>query len=148
MPRRTSPRQAVLLGVTGVVVGVVVLGGLAVLSSRGTVKLQGDPVFDAGRTDSQAPAIARDGPILLGDVAGGDRDVYLQHLGANEERGWSAFDTRPPGASRDCAVRWAPDAGSFEDPCTGDRYPPDGKGLRQYRVTVDDGRLTVDLRGR
>ena len=135
-----------LLGVTGVVIGVVVLGGLAVLASRGDVKLQGDPVFDAGRTDSQAPAIARDGPILLGDVAGGDRDVYLQHLGTDEDRGWVAFDTRPPGASRDCAVRWVPDDEAFEDPCSGDRYPASGEGLRQYPVTVDDGRLRVDLR--
>ena len=146
MPRRTSPRQAVLLGVTGVVVGLVVLAGLALLSSRGTVKLQGDPVFDAGRTDSQAPAIASDGPILLGDVAGGDRDVYLQHVGPAEDRGWLAFDTRAPGAARDCAVRWVPDDEVFEDPCTGRRYPPDGEGLRQYPVHVDDGRLTVDLR--
>jgi len=136
----------VLLGVTGVVIGLVVLGGLAVLASRGDVKLQGDPVFDAGRTDSQAPAIARDGPILLGDVAGGDRDVYLQHLGTDEDRGWVAFDTRAPGAARNCAVRWVPDDQAFEDPCTGDRYPPSGEGLRQYPVSVDDGRLRVDLR--
>jgi hypothetical protein len=136
----------VLLGVTGVVIGLVVLGGLAVLSSRGTVKLQGDPVFDAGRTDSQAPAIERDGPILLGDVAGGDRDVYLQHLGDDEDRGWLAFDTRAPGASRDCAVRWVAEDEAFEDPCSGRRYPPDGEGLRQYPVGVDDGRLEVDLR--
>jgi hypothetical protein len=132
--------------VTGVVIGLVVLLGLAVLASRGSVELQGDPVFDAGRTDSQAAAIARDGPILLGDVAGGERDVYLQHLGTDEDRGWLAFDTRAPGASRDCAVRWVPEDEAFEDPCTGDRYPPDGEGLRQYPVTLDDGRLRVDLR--
>jgi hypothetical protein len=136
----------VLLGVTGVVIGLVVLLGLAILASRGDVKLQGDPVFSAGRTDSQAPAIERDGPILLGDVAGGDRDVYLQHLGDDEDRGWLAFDTRAPGAARDCAVRWVPEDESFEDPCSGRRYPPSGEGLRQYPVDVRDGRLTVDLR--
>ena len=135
-----------LLGLTAVVIGVVLLLGLAILASRGTVKLQGDPVFDAGRTDSQAPAIDRDGPILLGDVAGGDRDVYLQHLGTDEDRGWLAFDTRPPGSSRECAVRWVPEDQAFEDPCTGDTYPPDGTGLRQYPVNVRDGRLRVDLR--
>ena len=135
-----------LLGVTGVVIGLVVLGSLAVLSSRGTVKLQGDPVFDAGRTDSQAPAIARDGPILLGDVAGGDRDVYLQHLGTDEDRGWLAFDTRPPGAPRNCAVRWVAEDEAFVDPCSDRRYPPNGEGLRQYPVDVRDGRLAVDLR--
>ena len=135
-----------LLGVTGVVIGLVLLVGLAVLASRGDVELQGSPVFDAGRTDSQAPAIERDGPILLGDVAGGDRDVYLQHLGDDEDRGWLALDTRAPGASRDCAVRWIPADEVFEDPCSGRRYPPDGEGLRQYPVDVRDGRLTVDLR--
>ena len=135
-----------LLGVTGVVIGMVLLLGLAILASRGDVELQGSPVFDAGRVDSQAPAIARDGPILLGDVAGGDRDVYLQHLGADEDRGWLAFDTRAPGASRDCAVRWLPEEAAFEDPCSGERYPPNGEGLRQYPVDVRDGRLEVDLR--
>ena len=134
-----------LLGVTGVVIGLVVLAGLAVLARRGDVELQGSPVFDAGRTDSQAPAIERDGPIPFPDVAGGDRTVFLQHLGDDEERGWLAFDARVPG-SPDCAVNWVAEAEAFED-CTGRRYPPDGEGLRQYPVTVDDGRLTVDLRG-
>jgi hypothetical protein len=136
----------VVFGVVAVLLGVVLLYVLSRLASTGTVQFQGDPVFDAGRTDSQAPAIERDGPILLGDVAGGDRDVYLQHLGGDEDRGWLAFDTRAPGASRDCAVRWVSEDDAFEDPCSGERYPPDGEGLRQYPVDVRDGRLTVDLR--
>ncbi len=135
-----------LLGVTGVVIGLVVLVGLAILASRGSVELQGDPVFDAGRTDSLADAIERDGPIPYGDVAGGERDIYLQHLGDVVDRGWLAFDTRVPGAPRDCAVRWVVEDGAFEDPCSERRYPPDGEGLRQYPVNVRDGRLTIDLR--
>jgi hypothetical protein len=39
-----------------------------------------------------------------------------------------------------------PEDEAFEDPCAGDRYPPDGEGLRQYPVTIDDGRVGVDLR--
>ena len=136
-----------LLGVTGVVIGLVLLVGLAILSSRGTVKLQGDPVFDAGRVDSQAPAVRRDGPIPFADVAGGTRDIFLQHLGNDEERGWLAFDARAAGAPRECVVRWVADEEVFVDPCSSERYPPDGEGLRRYPVTVDDGRLRVDLRG-
>ena len=135
-----------LLGVTGVVVGLVVLVGLAVLASRGDVELQGSPVFDAGRIDSQAPAIARDGPIPFADVAGGNRDIFLQHLGTDEEGGWLAFDARAAGAPRECVVRWVADEEVFVAPCSGERYPPDGEGLRQYPVDVRDGRLTVDLR--
>jgi hypothetical protein len=127
-----------------VVIGLVLLLGLAILSSRGTVKLQGDPVFDAGRVDSQAPAIRRGGPIPFPDVAGGDRTVYLQHLGEDDDRGWLAFDARVPG-ERACVVNWVPEEEVFEDDC-GRRFPPDGEGLRRYPVTVDDGRLTVDLR--
>jgi hypothetical protein len=134
----------VLLGVTGVVIGLVVLGGLAVLASRGTVKLQGDPVFDAGRTSSQAAAIRRGGPIPFPDVAGGHRTILLQHVGNDDDRGWVAFDARAPGTP-DCAVNWVADDEAFED-CTGRRYPPSGEGLRQYPVTVDDGRLRIDLR--
>jgi hypothetical protein len=145
VPRRTSPRQAVLLGVTGVVIGLVILVGLAILASRGSVELQGSPVFDAGRTDSQADAIRRGGPIPFPDVAGGDRSIYLQHLGDDDDRGWLAFDAAVPGAPG-CVVNWVPESEAFVDSCSDERYPPDGEGLGQYPVRVRDGRLTVDLR--
>ncbi|CAN5633247.1 hypothetical protein BH18ACT1_BH18ACT1_04960 [soil metagenome] len=136
-----------LFGITGVVLGLGVLVGFAVLASRGDVEANlGEDVFEAGRTGSQAPAIERDGPLLLADVAGGDRDVYLQHVGSDEERGWFAFDARVRGASRECTIEWQADDEEFEDPCDGRRYPADGEGLRQADVDVDDGGLLVNLR--
>ena len=147
VPRRTSPRQAVTLGVTGVVIALALLFGLAVLAGRGDVDANlGEDVFEAGRTDEAARAIYSDGPLLLGDVAGGDRDVYLQHLGDAEGRGWLVFDARAPGASRDCSLEWQADDERFEDPCNGTTYPADGEGLRQYDVEVTDERLRVNLR--
>ena len=136
------------LGIGGVLLGIGLLWGLAWLASSGEVEVQlGDDVFEAGRTDSLSDAIERDGPIPFADVAGGDRDIILQHVGSEESEGWLAFDARAPGASRKCSLEWDADAGEFVDPCSGERYPPDGEGLRQYPVTVEEGRLEVDLRG-
>jgi hypothetical protein len=42
-------------------------------------------------------------------------------------------------------VNWVAGDEVFED-CDGRRYPPSGEGLRQYPVTVEDGRLRIDLR--
>ena len=49
--------------------------------------------------------VARDGPILYADAAGGRRGIWLQHLGADPHRGWYAFDARRPGVSRECTLQ-------------------------------------------
>jgi hypothetical protein len=136
----------VAVGATAVLFGLAVLWGLAVLTSRGDVELRGDDEFDAGRVDLLADAIEREGPIPFGDVAGGGRDVIVQHFGDDEESGWRAFDARAAGASRDCTVEWQPAERELVDPCSGRRYPADGEGLRQYPTRVADHHLYVDLR--
>ncbi|MDQ3147659.1 MAG: hypothetical protein M3R01_12150, partial [Actinomycetota bacterium] len=130
-----------------VVAGVGMLWGLALAANRGSVEVNlGDPEFRAGRVDSLADAVEREGPIPFSDVAGGDRDIVVQHLGTEDGEGWSAFDARVAGAARDCAIQWQPDDEEFLDPCSGTRYPADGEGLRQYEVRVTDRQLLVDLR--
>jgi hypothetical protein len=86
-------------------------------------------------------------PFLLSDVSGRqDRPIYLQHLGPDEDEGWTAFLAVPEGAGVECAVVWVADEERFVDPCTGDRYPTDGEGLHQFQVTVDGNTVEVDLR--
>ena len=146
---RTSTRReltAVALALGGVVA--VILIGLAMLrlARGGDVKVKlGSDVFNAGKVSRIAPAIARAGPALYSDVAGGSRDLIVNHLGSDPEHGWIAFAAREPGADRSCFVQWHADRALFVDTCSGHTYPPDGQGLEQYPVRVEDGNVIVDI---
>ncbi|MEZ5225640.1 MAG: hypothetical protein R2710_02915 [Acidimicrobiales bacterium] len=68
----------------------------------------GDDVFLAGNVDRLADDIAKlETPLLLGDVSGGERDIFLQHIGDDDRAGWYAFAVRPL-APPDCFVEWQP----------------------------------------
>jgi len=84
-------------------------------------------------------------PFLLPDASPSHaRDLYVQHLGSDQESGWLAFSALAPDqADRECFLTWA--SGRFEDPCSHATFPADGTGLTQYHVRLDDGRLYVDL---
>ena len=142
--RRLTIRQAVVLSVIAVVLGLGLLIGFSYLASEGTIDVNlGDREFNAGRADAQAESIERGGPVPFRDAAGGTRDIWLQHLGADDETGWYAIAAR---VSEDCLVAWLPAEEAFADQCSGTRYPPDGEGLTRYVVRVDGGRVYVDLR--
>lgn len=150
--RQTGPRS-IVLAVVGALLGLAGLVALVVFvldrgTQSGQVQVQlGSAQFDAGSADQRAQAVRSDGPILFTDVAGGTRDIYLQHLGPTDTEGWLAFDARSSDATRDCTLRWEPDAGHFVDPCTDAVVPPDGPGLVHYPVEVtEDGALVVDIR--
>ncbi len=147
---RYNTRSGLILGVTAAVLA----GGLFLLfswlSSTGKVEVRlGDDVFEAGRTDRIATEIADRGPILYSDVAGGTRDLYLNHLGDEPDEGWVAFSAQQPGAARDCFLRWSDEEGVFVDECDGAEFPPDGEGLTRYEVFLeDDGeQVVVDING-
>lgn len=147
--RRRRPTAAVIaaVAVAGILTAVVLFAVVVALARGGRVEVRlGDDEFRAGDAGSQAESVARAGPLLFPDVAGGDRDIVLQHLGADPEEGWLAFDARPPGASRDCFARWDTGEGHFVDTCDGAVYPADGEGLTRYDVRVEDGEVIVDLR--
>jgi hypothetical protein len=120
------------------------------LANRPGGKLQGafgGGPYDVGRASALARPIAGGGPILLQDLLGHNRDLYVQHLGDDPNRGWSAFEAHAPGAPRRCQVRWDPVHSGFRDPCDGRAFPSDGAGLTAYPTTVDPrGHVMVDLR--
>lgn len=139
------------LAISGVAVAVILLGlwGASVFASRQDsleVGL-GDQTFQGGDADRLAREIDHRGPILYPDVSGaGDRDLILQHLGRDPERGWYAFRAQPPNEDRECTWEWQPDEEQFRARC--DRSltaPADGEGLDSYPVEVTDGELDVDL---
>lgn len=107
----------------------------------------GDDVFLAGNVERLADDIENLGiPLLLSDVAGGDRDIYVQHIGDDDQTGWYAFGVRPLAAPRDCFVEWQENE-TFVDNCDGTVYPASGDGLPAYDLDIDaDGFLTIDFR--
>jgi hypothetical protein len=149
-PSRTP--RSIILGVAGVALGLILVLVLFIfaipsLTESGKVEVKlGSDTYDAGSAESLAGSIASAGPLLLPDVSGGNRDVYLQHLGDDDAAGWYAFDARRPGQSRDCSLRWRADSSDFIDPCDGTVVAADGSGLLDYPVTVSDsGRVVVDF---
>lgn len=151
-PQNRTPRS-IILGVAGVALGLILVLVLFIvaipsLTESGKVEVKlGSETYDAGSAASLSTSIAQGGPLLLPDVAGGARDVYLQHLSTEETTGWSAFAARRPGRSRDCSLRWRADSRDFVDPCDGTVIGADGAGLTTYPVTVSDsGRVVVDFR--
>jgi hypothetical protein len=141
-----NPKRAVVVGLVGVAAGVALVWGMSRLASTGEVTVQlGDDTFEAGDPAGMSRIIARDGPILYADAAGGRRDIWLQHLGADPGRGWYAFDAHRPGTGRDCTLQWQPAAAVFTDPCDGAIIEAHGDGLPGYEVRIEDGELIVDL---
>jgi hypothetical protein len=148
---RFDARSTLVIGATGVVIAVV-LGAILIFltSSSGDIQVRlGSDRFEDYDAESGADEIAERGPILFPDPANRGRDIMLQHLGDDPEQGWFAFDARPLGESRDCAVQWQGDSRTFVDNgrCRAPfSIPEDGEGLPQYPATVnDDGIVVVDL---
>lgn len=118
------------------------------LAQSGDVQLSiGDQVFGPGNIDRLSEDIDREQtPLFFGDVAGGDRDIFLQHIGDEPENGWFAFAVRPIDAPRDCFISWEADERQFSYNCDDRTFPADGEGLFQYPVAVSPaGDITIDL---
>jgi hypothetical protein len=141
-------RQALWLGLAaalGVTAMALLVIWISAQAREGDIRVQiGDDTFRPGQAETIAGVIAEQGPWLIPDVAGGDRDVILQHLGEDPDQGWHAFAARPVAAPRDCVAEWQPEAEVFVDSCDGTTYPADGAGLPAVPVRVlDDGELEV-----
>ena len=148
-PRMTA-RNAIVVGVAGVISGVMLMGFVVWATGQSTDKGQfrlGDAQFRDITADRMARRIAAEGPVLFPDVSNNrTRDIYVQHLGTDPKTGWLAFDARRPGAPRDCFLEWQRDRDIFVDRCDGAQVPADGAGLRQYPAVVnDDGKVVIDF---
>jgi hypothetical protein len=150
--RRTSrsTTTAIVVALAGVIAGLGLVWFVVNLAGSGGENVQinlGDERFPAGPVEGEngrAATIAEGGPILFADVAGGSRDILLHHVGDDPATGWFAVGAAPLGKPRDCTLTWQAEDEVFED-CDGDRFAVDDPGLASYPVTVEDGRLFVDL---
>ncbi|MYH78286.1 MAG: hypothetical protein F4134_11250 [Acidimicrobiaceae bacterium] len=155
MPVSSGPRPdlrtVVVVGLAGVVVALGLVLGVLLLTRGGTdVEIRlGDRDFRDMETGRISAEIADRGPILFGDVADGERDIILQHLGDDPESGWLAFEARRPGQSRDCFFEWQAGQAEFVNTCDPDDVvDAAGTGLRHFSVAVVDGDVRVDINPR
>src|SRR3954447_24567453 len=115
----TKGTKAVVVGVVAVVLGLGAGWLVLQLASSGTTDVRlGDDEFNAGYTEVLAREIDEGlgQPLIFNDVSGGDRDIYVQHLGDAQNDGWTAFETRIPD-TEDCLAQWDADAPGFVSTC-------------------------------
>jgi hypothetical protein len=153
--QRGHTGRALGVAAAGVGLAVALAFGVAALANQGQVDVRlGDDTYPAGNAEGRADEIAETGPFLLPDLAGGQRDIVLQHLGTDPDEGWLALAARPAGVSRDCFVQWQADEAEFRlldgegeesGDCDGRSYPADGGDLPRYPVRVVDGDLEIDI---
>jgi hypothetical protein len=137
-PDKRRRSRGMIIGVIAAVVAAALFLALALFTSGGDTKVRlGDDEFEVGK----------DGPLLFQDLLiGGTRDIYVNHIGADERTGWVAFEARVPGSDRSCTLVWDQTTQVFTDPCADETVPPDGGDLPHYPTRVtDDGILIVDL---
>lgn len=140
--------KALLVAGVSVVLILAVTFLVAQAANRGDVEIRlGDDRYNAGQVESIAEDIEdHDGlPLLFQDLVGGDRNIYVQHLSGNPQRGWVAFGAFDPD-DPSCAVELDREAKVLVNACDDDvTYPLDGTGLRHYPTQVEANRLYVDL---
>ncbi len=104
---------------------------------------QGPRALDA---ELLAGEIEQRGPLLFKDPLNRNREVYVHHVGDDPRSGWLAVRAYASRVSLDCLLRWDAGAARFVDPCSGESFPPDARGLVTYPADVTDGEVRVDLR--
>lgn len=138
---RLLAAAGLLLGVGGLVYLVIAVAGVGRFDPETSPLRPTDAEFNVGDAEARAAAIERDRtPLLFQDPASSERPIWVNHVGEDPEAGWFAFAA----TDGDCVVTWDVEAGEFVG-CDGARYPPDGEGLTQYEVRVEDGHVVVDL---
>jgi hypothetical protein len=138
-PRRRTGRARLVLSLVAVVVGGLMVWAVTLYAARGHGKGQLE-IRDEFRV-GHASALVDQVPFLLPDATPGRSvDIYVQHdPGAAVDTGWLAFSAYAPGQrDRECFLRYSEEDEVFRDPCTDEEFPPDGTGLTQYKVRVDD----------
>ncbi len=145
---RPDLRTFVAVGIAGAGIALgLVLGVLLLTRSGSEIEVRlGDRDFRNLEVDRISAEIADRGPVLFGDVADGNRDIIVQHLGDDPESGWLAFEARRAGQSRDCYFQWNRNEAHFVNTCDPDDVvDARGTGLRQFDLAVVDGEVRIDI---
>jgi threonine dehydrogenase-like Zn-dependent dehydrogenase len=104
-------------------------------------------VQEMGSTSFVAAVIDDDGPIILHDLLGDDRNVVVDHTGADVDFGWAIYLAQPADRDAGCGIELIKETRTFTD-CEGRTLqisdlaaPPPGVGP----VISADGDLSLDL---
>ena len=111
------PWRALTFAVVAVVVGLGAGFLMLRLADSGGVDVRlGDAEFSAGTAASRSRDIAEGGPLLFPDPRGSDRNIFIQHLGEDPNRGWLVFETRWAGSPSSCSLIWEAVSRQFVPP--------------------------------
>jgi hypothetical protein len=142
-PRSARPasadRRAIVLAGSVVVALMVVAAAVTLIPSfrdRDNNNL-GDDVYEI-----QASTVRANSPLLLNDLVGGDRAIWVTHAGDDETTGYFAFAAVAPDG---CVVEVDRTTLELQRACDGAPVGLDGAGLPQYDVAYSDGVLRIDL---
>lgn len=135
-PRAQVPWRALTFAVVAVVVGLGAGFLMLRLADSGGVDVRlGDSEISVGTAASLSRDIVEDGPILFPDPRGSDRNIFIQHLGEDPNRGWLVFETRWAGSPSSCSLTWEAVSRQF--------VPPDSLECRGLPRAEADGTAVV-----
>ncbi|MBI4884761.1 MAG: hypothetical protein HY826_11990, partial [Actinobacteria bacterium] len=121
---RSTFAQAVVPVLGGIgffaVIGLALWGVAAIIAhnSEDTTDNLAPTVQEMGSTSFVAEVIDRDGPIILRDLLGEDRNVVVDHTGADVGFGWAIYLAYPADRTSTCAIELTKGTRTFED-CEG-----------------------------
>jgi hypothetical protein len=137
---RTPLARAVVPVLAGIAFFCVFFAGLwvaaSVINSRATPSSSvANKVFEVGKVESMAKAVAEDGPLLFPDLKSPDgvRSIVLDHTGADPAKGWRVYYGYPADLGPTCLVTHTKGARTFTD-------------CNQRTVTVDQLEKPANVR--
>lgn len=132
-----------------VILGLALWGVAAIIANNreDTTERLAPSVQEMGSTAFVAALIDRDGPIILRDLLGNDRNVVVDHTGADVDFGWAIYLAHPADREGDCTIELIRNTRTFLD-CAGRTLqvsdlalPPAGVAP----IVSADGELSLDL---
>lgn len=140
--------RALALGLGAVAASVGFFALVLWATDRGSVEVSlGTSVLEAGDAINLAKQIDEEGPIIYGDLLGGEHNIFLQHLGDDPESGWYAFEATRTTSARRCSLRWDKHSRLFRDSCDETiEIEATGEGQRRYLLRIEEGTVIIDFR--
>jgi hypothetical protein len=135
----SSDRRAIVLAGSVVVALMVVAAAVTLIP---TFRDRDNNNLGADVYEIQASTVRSNSPLLLNDLVGGDRAIWVTHVGDDETTGYHAFAAIAPDG---CVVEVDQATLELRRACDGAPVGLDGAGLPQYEVDYDDGVLRIDL---
>lgn len=122
-PRLRSPlARAVVPVLGGIAFFILFFAGLwlvaSVINSRATPTSNvANKVFEVGKVESMAKAVAKDGPLLFPDLKSPDgvRSIVLDHTGSDVAKGWRVYYGYPEDLDASCLVTHVQGTRTFTD---------------------------------